>query len=450
MRKILLLLFILVVGCDYQADLPLPEPDVEPEEVKESGVSQKWKEVDMANLPNYGITTAMVYSVLNGVTPEEGIPISVGYLCTHQYINKWSRFKPYAYPSLVGIYGASGQSDTIIKNINFNLDPKVFDPSLLPKTPEAGATYGLWTGWSPPSGGPDEPFRLGDFRGYNHDALPPYGTLSFMNGYGGGKVPVSTDANDNNCWYMATLDLVDADIPLSDINMGPYGNFANSFLTMVLMYNLIGTDWQVFGYSQSSNTVAQGVADGSLSVSMITKTMESDGIPYNYTGIVVAVYIAPSSAIVPVGVSLKMDSLIMPVRYFTNASPETAFAHYSGGISYDDIPQSGVDISGTMSYPRYEPNLVGNDVLFDLIGINPSHSISGKIMCDLKQLNTVIRTVELGSFNAVANTLNSLDFSNTVLTLTDEEKSMASIAISVYPSINYDLEWIGNTLDKVL
>lgn len=376
-----------------------------------------------------------------------------GSLCTSPKINKWSRRKPYAHPAESTIYGADGTDETIIKNLNFDLGPVVLDPTLIPPLPANEVNYGLWSGWSRPTGGPNEPFRIGDFRGYNHSALPPYGTLTFSNGFGGGKVPVSSDADCMNCYYKAELDLTNADIPLSDINMGQYGNFATSFLTIVAMYRLVGGGYQIFDFAQSGITIAQGVAAGSIAVILQTKTMEAVGISneYNYNGVVVVVYVASGNVVLPVGTSLKMDSTIKPVVYFDNVSPNTMYAHFTGGVSYDDIPLSGTEISGTISYPRNYPYISGSSMIFDLVRIVPSFGVSGVIKVNIKFPGTMAlsRTLTLDSFNAAANANN--DFGITTITLTpDEAASGNGLVLEMWPVLNYGLVWTGNTMMNLI
>ena len=134
-------------------------------------------------LPNSNISVSMVRDELGAATNN------VGQLCIHPNVNKWSKRKPYAYPSYNPLYGLNGLDDSTIKNLNFFLDPKVFDPYLIPKALVDG--WQLWGGWRPPNGGTSEPYRLTDFGGYNKLANPPYGNLTFYNNHGGGKVAVS-------------------------------------------------------------------------------------------------------------------------------------------------------------------------------------------------------------------------------------------------------------------
>ena len=92
----------------------------------------------------------------------------IGTLCTSDKINKWAKFKPYRIPQPFGI------TDTQRKAINFGL--------IMPTkyNTKAGLIAGLRNNGG--SWGYDRPTaidcqRITDFVGYNHDAIPPFGTI---------------------------------------------------------------------------------------------------------------------------------------------------------------------------------------------------------------------------------------------------------------------------------
>ena len=84
----------------------------------------------------------------------------VGTLCTHTAINKWSKWKPIRYNTVSGI------TSTILSNVNFGLVPASTSTNY-------AAIAGVKSAYNKPRGGDyNEPYRLGDFRNYNHSALP--------------------------------------------------------------------------------------------------------------------------------------------------------------------------------------------------------------------------------------------------------------------------------------
>jgi hypothetical protein len=108
-------------------------------------------------LPTNGITTSLVGQAI-GTSSRK-----VNTLCSHSNINKWSRWKPIPLAKVTGItdldliengFGLTYQWAT---NINSVLGVQGFE-------------------YVKPQGGATSPFRLGDFRKYNHDAIIPIGT----------------------------------------------------------------------------------------------------------------------------------------------------------------------------------------------------------------------------------------------------------------------------------
>ena len=112
-----------------------------------------------------GISTSLVASTIGAGSND------VGTLCTHPNINKWSKWKP--------IRKATTQSltDTDLASANYGLEVL------------SGTTYSLFRAmqgeegdigvgviYQKPTGGAQSPFRLGDFRNYNHSAVIPFGT----------------------------------------------------------------------------------------------------------------------------------------------------------------------------------------------------------------------------------------------------------------------------------
>lgn len=95
-------------------------------------------------LPNNNITTGMVRNELGENTNN------VGELCTSNKIHKWSPNKPY---SLIAPADAENKP-----------------------YPPVNGLWRLTNGdviYKKPSGGASDPYRLGDFRGYNKSAAPP-------------------------------------------------------------------------------------------------------------------------------------------------------------------------------------------------------------------------------------------------------------------------------------
>ena len=119
----------------------------------------------MAALPNTGITTSAVASAIGAGSND------VGSFCKHPNVNKWSKWKPIQSSIVTGLveqdfinanYGLQAQEDSQIKSYqwyNGTTVASIVQPS-------------EWS-YNKPYGSSASPYRLGDFRGYNHNALPP-------------------------------------------------------------------------------------------------------------------------------------------------------------------------------------------------------------------------------------------------------------------------------------
>lgn len=101
-------------------------------------------------LQTTGITTTLVGNTI-GLASND-----VGTLCSSIKINKWSKHKPVRYTT------TSPLTDAQLKDVNYGLN--VTSNTNLDSPTE-------WT-YLRPSGGYAQPYRLGDFRGYNHQARP--------------------------------------------------------------------------------------------------------------------------------------------------------------------------------------------------------------------------------------------------------------------------------------
>ena len=94
----------------------------------------------------------------------------LGTLCKHANIKMWARYKP--------VVNASVSSSNDGKGGDGNYGFSVVTASSL-ATLVSSFDNGM-NGWAyvKPSGGASSPYRLGDFRGYNHNVLPPIGDFA--------------------------------------------------------------------------------------------------------------------------------------------------------------------------------------------------------------------------------------------------------------------------------
>lgn len=86
----------------------------------------------------------------------------VGVLCSSSLINKWSKNKPVRYNTTSPI------TDSQRKEVNYGLDIKQYTAAELNNN-----TIYSWNYLRPRGGNYNEYYRLGDFRGYNHQSTEP-------------------------------------------------------------------------------------------------------------------------------------------------------------------------------------------------------------------------------------------------------------------------------------
>lgn len=116
-------------------------------------------------LPNSGITTSLVGNAIGSTSRK------VGVLCTSSGVNKWAKGKPVPHSTTSAITDAQRKA----VNQGFNI-ANAFSLSIGDLFTKAKSTPD-WV-YTPPSGN-TQPYRLGDFRLYNHSAVQPYNFSSF-------------------------------------------------------------------------------------------------------------------------------------------------------------------------------------------------------------------------------------------------------------------------------
>lgn len=115
-------------------------------------------------LPNDKISTSLVGTTLGSGSRD------VGTLCTHPNINKWSKWKPVRFNKVTGL------TESELRSVNCGLNiPSVSSISQVISTYRGGALS--WSYNKPRGGVLNEPYRIGDFRNYEHIVGKQYSIL---------------------------------------------------------------------------------------------------------------------------------------------------------------------------------------------------------------------------------------------------------------------------------
>lgn len=174
-------------------------------------------------------------TVVSGHIIQEGSPVTVSEvsevlgtsvrsvtgLCRSESINRYARFKPYAFGGIL----PDGITRQIISAANFGTAPKPLDFSQLPTAGEPtsitlDAVEQAWEQWRPPSGksADNEPCRIGDFLGYDHLAKADIGSVEFGNKWDSTSPQALRDG-----WLRATVRFAEGEdfrVFLSDFTYG--------------------------------------------------------------------------------------------------------------------------------------------------------------------------------------------------------------------------------------
>jgi len=129
------------------------------------------------------ITTTLVGNTI-GVASRD-----VGTLCSSSLINKWSKYKPVIYPAIT-TDGITNWWKAVDGSCGLSIPEYLNIDNLL-----TAITNGAIWNYNKPTGGSSSPYRLGDFRGYEHSASKPYKNItipsSAYNGLTGSQIGAS-------------------------------------------------------------------------------------------------------------------------------------------------------------------------------------------------------------------------------------------------------------------
>lgn len=111
-------------------------------------------------LPNSNISTSLVKTTIGASTND------VGALCVHPSVNKWSKWKPVRFNTVGPLTQAN--LEAVNYGIGWNSYANIDAVKLAYENNEAVLNYN-----KPRGSLYNEPYRLGDFRGYEHSAIQP-------------------------------------------------------------------------------------------------------------------------------------------------------------------------------------------------------------------------------------------------------------------------------------
>ena len=185
---------------------------------------------------------------------------SVGGLCTSPKIKKWSRWKPVRHATRGDITLAE------LKNVDFGLKPPTAT------TDYASIVDTKWT-YEKPTGTSTSPFRIGDFRNYNHSVGAPVSVMDDRDFYKSGmsSINIHLPMNISDSDYFIGLNDF-----IGDIGSYYYGVVFESGLNYQNKH--IKTAKLNIGYDTINNTPPFGSSRNSFDVTMIEPPFSSPQI----------------------------------------------------------------------------------------------------------------------------------------------------------------------------
>lgn len=194
-------------------------------------------------LGNTNISTTVVGDEL-GINTH-----SVGQLCTSPNINKWSKYKPVSYNTSVGI------TEEQRKHAHHGIDlgyAHSLDPIVLFERAKEDWRYVR------PSGGSTSPYRLGDFRKYNHNAICPF-RYSFPS-------TIYTYSNSGGSAAFAIYQDATADLKVTDFNYYMEGTGGYSNYRYAIAWKKSGSTIQDDVHFVYGKYVSEGTLDNVIEV----------------------------------------------------------------------------------------------------------------------------------------------------------------------------------------
>lgn len=196
-------------------------------------------------LPSTGITMIAVAKTLG----YYAYPLYLSLLCKHQNINKWSKWKPIS-------TSAATLTDAVIKTNNYGYSNYT---STNPQSILTWSANNTLYNYVKPSGTSSSPYRLGDFRKYNTDAVEPYTiTCEKAEGY-------------RDMYEFTASPNAGAEITMDDIF--PATAHTGASLVLIDKSKMVGSDYNY--YTLKQNIVVNNQYDDFTGYATINSTQDS-------------------------------------------------------------------------------------------------------------------------------------------------------------------------------
>lgn len=218
----------------------------------------------MAVIPESNVNlVANIAHVLNGAGGSVNQNEPLTYFKPSANINMWSKYKPVPltadFPDYNGTWWKGNSGNCGINITQYNSMDEVYN-----------ATTGTLNGWSYtlPSGGSDEPFRLGDFRGYSTDATPPFKAFKF---------PERASLNAN---VTAMFEYYPNSEYSSRLQISDFGGIENCYLGVMIWDTKLN---EKVAWNTTSKTIKEGANNVTVKMSVSNTGSQYKAVPFMCT-----------------------------------------------------------------------------------------------------------------------------------------------------------------------
>ena len=332
----------------------------------------------MAALPTTGITTSMVAQAIGEASND------VGTLCKSSKVNKWSKWKPVSKSKLTGLT----LSD--LESVNFGFSIPNADSD------EGDALSQTWV-YNKPTGGSTSPYRLGDFRSYEHNSIRPFNLL----------LPDYVNKNQSGVVAKITFPSISAN------NVDGKYFFGNMYFGVLIKK----------GTTVEYKTAATKISAGGTTVDF----SESTAIDTTGTFYVYCFYTASAIA--------TMTNTISQTLYSLNG--DAGIAHKTVTVYEVHLPVYGMGLSGLATADRTALLFLGTPTVGGGV-ITQSARITRKLSQEYSLNNIRLRIIKHSDGSEVYNQIHNTDINSspTALYPDDPVDTVLGFSSSIYKDVS--------------
>lgn len=258
----------------------------------------------MAMISKTNVNVSDIGNTLNNAGGSVTVNEPLTYFTTSAKINMWSKYKPVPFtadfPDFSSNWWKGNDGNCGINITKYNSMEEIYN-----------ATVGSTNGWSYdlPTGGESEPFRLGDFRGYDTEAVPPIKGFKFPE-----RAGLNNDASATFEYNTTTEDS-------PRLVMSDFGSLENCYLGVVIWDTTLN---KKIAWNTTSTTIKAGANKVTVKMSVTYTGSRYKAVPFLCTTTQIQgasiqsaqYYTVPMANKASVNVVTNLDGLTIWAEYY--------------------------------------------------------------------------------------------------------------------------------------